>query len=277
MSSTEQPFSLEPAPSAGRHGRQLFSRPLAFYVPIYDTEIRQLKNWVKKGRPAEAGKPSDLPPLDEPAKMREWWTRHYPDRAVPQKILLSVDRMAAAHGQSPGNGALPAQKFESTQTSESKKQAPGKDSEGEAPASYRNYAVDMAEVTPMSLAEAVKRQHKTLAVLQEQLDRALQDPKTDESTLNMVSGRVDRCLERLRKLQDTLSKEERANGNLVARDDLRVVLTPVFAALADSLVQEVVTRLGHPRPAALQFVDEWFSQIRGNRFLTATMPPALAA
>src|SRR5688572_20673072 len=86
----QPPEEFESSP-ASRHGRQLYAQPLAFFVPIYGTQVRQLKNWVALGR---ALKPApQLPPLEDPVAMIDWWPLAFPDRAVPDKIHQAANRV----------------------------------------------------------------------------------------------------------------------------------------------------------------------------------------
>jgi hypothetical protein len=80
----------------GGSAEKVYRRDQRSYAEFYGHDVRTIKRWVKTGRTATGG--SDLPPLDEPAKMAEWWSRHYRHR-VPPGIRDAAARDAAEKGQ----------------------------------------------------------------------------------------------------------------------------------------------------------------------------------
>lgn len=52
-----------------------------FYADVFGESERTIKRWVRTGKEVD-----DLPPLDAPEQMANWWSRHYKNR-VPVKIL----------------------------------------------------------------------------------------------------------------------------------------------------------------------------------------------
>lgn len=63
--------------------RARYVHPLKHYETIYETKARAMKRWIAIGRDAT---PPELPPLDDPPRMRAWWVRCMSQR-VPEKIL----------------------------------------------------------------------------------------------------------------------------------------------------------------------------------------------
>jgi hypothetical protein len=55
---------------------------MVFYGEQFECSSRTVKRWVAVGKKA-----NDLPPLDEPEKMAEWWSRNM-DQRPPAKLLL---------------------------------------------------------------------------------------------------------------------------------------------------------------------------------------------
>jgi hypothetical protein len=128
----------------------------------------------------------------------------------------------------------------------------------------------------MDLPSAVERQRKALAVLITHYEEALKDPGCDESTLTMRAGRVDKCIERLRKLEGTLDDLRKSRGELVDIADAREDIQRIHSAMASSLEGLLVDRLATDRGAARAFCDSWFSQLRQSRFFNGTGPAASA-
>lgn len=61
-----------------------YQHPLAHYVEIYDAAERTLKHWISIGRQAQPE--PDLPPLDAPERMKDWYARHKKNR-VPDRLV----------------------------------------------------------------------------------------------------------------------------------------------------------------------------------------------
>jgi hypothetical protein len=64
-----------------RHAR--YPQGIDRYARQYRRSVRALKRWSRIGKE----KSGTLPPLDDPAKMPDWWAKHMPYRAVPADIL----------------------------------------------------------------------------------------------------------------------------------------------------------------------------------------------
>jgi hypothetical protein len=86
----------QPEERGAATGRTVYAKEQKHYAALYQQSERTIKRWVKAGRDG-----LDLPPLDDPLKMIEWWPRHYKHK-VPDAILSaarsapsSADRVAA--------------------------------------------------------------------------------------------------------------------------------------------------------------------------------------
>ena len=64
--------------------RPKYAKPFSELAEIYQVTPRGLRKWICRGRLA-----NDPPPLDNPALMPDWWTRHYRIR-VPENLLLAA-------------------------------------------------------------------------------------------------------------------------------------------------------------------------------------------
>lgn len=253
---TPDDFSLiSPAP---KHGRQLFSRPLSAYAALYGTQERQLKNWLRKGRTA---KPVDLPPLEDASAMPAWWTRHF-TRAVPDKILAAAKSPPATIQAPPAHSGVPTA---ATPPLAQAKSLP-------STKSPRAVIEDFDAVVGLDLADSVERMRKNLAIIQRDYEAALTDPNCDESTLTMRGGRLDKCIERLRKLEGTLDDLRKSREELIDRASATEELRRVHTAMASSLEGLIVARFGIDRAGARLFVDQWFENLRQSRFFAPTHP-----
>jgi len=89
-----------PAPAV-RRARYL--KPLRDYVDVYNRSERTLKLLVAKGRDAT---PPELPPFDEPGRMKDWWVKHMKNR-VPDDIAAHA-ASSAPLPSTPAPAATPA-------------------------------------------------------------------------------------------------------------------------------------------------------------------------
>lgn len=99
----------------------------------------------------------------------------------------------------------------------------------------------------------------------------------DESTISMRANRVDKALERLRKMEATLDAIRKSREELIDRSAAEEDLRRVHHAMASSLESSLVERFKLERAAVRSFVDTWFGALRQSRFFSATAPAATAA
>jgi hypothetical protein len=228
------------------------------YEATYSRKVRVIKGWRADGA---ACTPPDLPPLDDPEAMVDWWQR-VKVNTVPTALLTAradaISRRTPAAPTAPALAALPPA--------------------GPAVAQARATITDFESVEALDLPSAILRQQRVLSVLQRDYEHAICSPATDESTLTLRAGRVDKCLERLHQLQKTLTESQLKNGDLLPRGAVRDELAPLFENLAGSLITDLADRFGIDRARATEFVDNWFRHLRESRLCTETLPaPAAAA
>jgi len=266
VSPTDETFSLEP--TAPRHGRQLYARPLKDYQVIYGTKLRQIKNWIAAGREKQ---PADLPPLDDPAALPAWWSRHY-ERTVPEK-LIAASAKAQAGAQGPAATAQPhSPKNESPTAAPAGVPSPAGAPAPEPPRNPRATIEDFDKVTGLDLAAGVDRLKKALSVVVRDYEQALANADTDDATLSMRAARVDKCMERLRKMEGTLDEIRKSREELIDRAAAAEDLRRVHSAMATSLAGGIVDRFGLDRAAVLAFVDHWYGALRQSRFFSDSGP-----
>ncbi len=98
------PVESEPRPGSSRTSYRLEQKD---YAAIFKTSDRTIKRWVKTGKNA-----GELPPLDAPAAMPQWWTKYYKQK-IPACILDAARSAppvvvpAAGADETPGPPAAP--------------------------------------------------------------------------------------------------------------------------------------------------------------------------
>lgn len=191
--------------------------------------------------------------------MPAWWVRRF-DRAVPAKILEAAKAPK-----------LPAPPIAPPQPADPEPKAKKPPLPPEAP---RNIVTDFESLEGLDLAGSIARTRKTLAVLQRDYETALLDENASDSTLTLRAARVDKCMERLRKMEGTLDDLRKSREELIDRaaaaDDLR----RVHSAMATSLESLLVGKFGLERTAARLGIDEWFGTLRQSRFFANSQPTA---
>lgn len=275
-----EPLHLSADPQRRRTG---YAYPIPHYCSIYETNERGIKVWLKKGRDA-----SDPVPLDDPQAMPAWWTRNSP-QVVPSKLIVAAQRAAATAGAASAP-ALPTAAAPSTPVAPSL--PPGTEVHSgppparpppspppAAPPAPRSSVVLDASTEGLTLADALPRLQRVLSHALLDYEAKASAPTADEASITLAANRLDKVLERHRKLEITLIESAQKRGDLVAVLELRTQLAAVFARLSGTLVDYAVTELGISRPAAIAFVDGWFAQVRDLPFgdtATARLPEAEA-
>jgi hypothetical protein len=243
------------------------------YEATYSRKVRVIKGWRADGA---ARTPPDLPPLDDPEAMVDWWQR-VKVNTVPTALLTArADAIARRAASDPAQATPVYAGATFAPPAGPAERAPRPDP---APASPRATITDFDSVEALDLPSAIIRQQRVLAVLQRDYESAICSPATDESTLTLRAGRVDKCLERLHQLQKTLTESQLKNGDLLPRGAVRDELAPLLENLAGSLINDLADRFGIDRARATDFVDNWFRHLRESRLCTETLPapPAVAA
>ena len=215
------------------------------YEKTYNRKIRILKSWIAEGRAA-----NDPCPLDEPRQMVEWWQRHK-KQVVPADLAAAAERAAISD--------------------ETARPSP------DAPSVPSVLSVDLSAVQGLDLAAAIESQQRQLAALNAQLDHALKQPHPDDSQLTRLSNRWDKCVERLRKLEDSINEQRIKSGELIAIVALREELLPIIETISTKFVEVLTDRVGLPRDQALAYADDCFRELHESRFSPHARPAAPVA
>lgn len=260
-----------PAPAPGRASRARYLHPLDHYESIYGTKARAMKRWIAIGRDAS---PPELPPLDEPSRMKMWWVRCMSQR-VPDKILALAKGpppppSAPAAPASPGplftfsaGAALPSS------VSSSPPSLPP--SVGFAGALQRLRAAEAAagELYTTLLRKASAETEKDLrAELEAEAERARRS--------------WDDLVDRLRAMERDAEKILSAGGRMWSADDVLASQEVIHLALREGvrgLIRRIRPKLIGLPPADQESVwlaeaDSLFAGLRANKF---TAPPAAVA
>jgi hypothetical protein len=75
-----------------------YQHPYAHYCEIYQVAERTIKHWVGVGR--EATPEADLPPLDDPPRMKDWYARRKKNRVPDRLVTLASTAAQLAAGPS---------------------------------------------------------------------------------------------------------------------------------------------------------------------------------
>ena len=183
-------LSSEP-PGGGRITGAQFEK----WSALYGKQHRQIRRWIAKGE-----KEKDPCPLDDPARMPQWWTRHM-TWSVPEKITA-----AAANAQAAATAAqLPPSPATGT--------AP--DPGGSSP------APETTPVTPMNLSEfdlgegeAIRKQRSLVSAIYTKLERAYLGGTGDADHLQ---AQFLKAQESLRKLEVTEREVQKQLRMLIPR------------------------------------------------------------
>lgn len=235
------------------------------YEPTYQRKVRVIKGWRAEGATRS---PPDLPPLDDPVAMVDWWQR-VKVQTVPTDLLTArADEQTRRAAQNHAAGPTPAS------VAPGAPPAPGATPSPPPPAEPRRATVVNFDATaPMDIADAITFLQKTLGGLTADYRAALIDINASESTLTLRAGRVDKCLERLHQLEKTHTASQIANGDLIPRHAIRDELAPILETLAGSLRDELAAAFGLPRARLLTFTDHWFRHLRESDLTAAALPP----
>lgn len=79
--------------------RETYKKSQKQYAAIYGTSDKSIKNWLSDGR-----KKNDLPPLDEPGKMADWYAR-----VKTRRVPLELVRLKTTSTEGPADPSGPSQ------------------------------------------------------------------------------------------------------------------------------------------------------------------------
>lgn len=184
-----------------------YQKKLPDYFDTYETGDRGLKYWIRRGKLL-----NDLPPLDDPPKMADWWRRCMPQQ-VPDKLLAY---------EKPSRPGAPDPRSSS-----------GGDRSPTAPR-------DFSEVRSLDIAENVEALRQTHAINKKLLDEALAADPPNDNTTQLRQKNFERSFELLRKAESTLIELQRQRGNLVDVESVRTELAQFLESLR--LMRETMPR-----------------------------------
>lgn len=182
------------------------------YEAVYQKKERTLLWWVAQGRAAKGG--PDLPPLDAPDKMPEWWGRVMKQRC-PDVVLsaatvaTSTTRSAqAATSSAPALVALP--------------------SPGTSSSSGSSHPGNGFEDTLRDL-------RAQLGIAYRELQRLQAAPAQDPSAIEQARRRWIQLQEAAQKAEARAPDLLERQGKLIDRDTLANELAPMLAAVAQGI------------------------------------------
>jgi len=251
--------------------RETYQRRLQDYEPIYGqkpNDARTIKRWVSLGR-----QKSDLPPLDDPASMPAWWTRHMKHQ-VPKRIL---DAASAAGPRS--TPPAPAAPSSAPRTAAAPPAAPA--SSTPPPLQQRR-----TQLRPEDMGFAAKLEQLEQDVHDARQERdAAREDKTDSSRFILAERSYDAVLTRYREFQrdaeKIMSREGRAwsEAEHILSERLHVVNQSLR-----SLCVRICTKAGVSRetfetlePVYQSELDSVFSHLAESDFSQPVEPFALEA
>jgi hypothetical protein len=262
------------AEQAAASPRAHYAAKLADYVPIYRRQLRVIKRWIEKGR---AANPPELPPLDDPEAMLAWWPRNM-EWKVPDDLLAAAS--AAKARRDPPASTPPAASAPAVTDSAPAKIPATPLAAGASTTTTPRTSMLLDDGTEaMTLAEAMPRLQRVLGHALRDYEAKAGDPNADEASVTLAANRLDRVIERHRKLETTLIESAQKRGELVSVLELRPQLGAIFARLSGNLVEHLMLTHGLDRATAVASVDTWYSQVRGLPFgdLAQLSPEARAA
>lgn len=272
---------------AARETRKAYKKALADYGPIY-TRVREdgtreplsergLKRWVRVGR--EAG---DLPPLDEPIKMAEWWRNHMTYK-VP-KVLVEYEEGGGEGGDAPRatGGQDDAVNVESKSVETGL--LPGKiDPSRVERVSSDNQGRPMIESVGFEAALERARQAE-LATARAYLD-ALEDKSISLGLLSRRQKAWLIALDAMRKAEQVAERLLRATSEWFRREDVESELNERVDVLSRGtygLLNRVASKMTIPAELFAQMarlfegeVDDLFTELREMDFLAYREPLVL--
>jgi hypothetical protein len=199
---------------------------LTHYEKIFKRSVRQIKRWIKAGRLA---KPPELPPLDEPGKMLDWWHRMVAAEQLtqsPPPVLEQFAIEAAKLGPSSGAGA------------------------GELG------AIDISKLETVQGIE-LKQAYSFLAATGMQLETAYAN--ANDALITRIQKRWKDALDAVRMAEDSQRKAQKATGELLARPEViseLLVLIETLASMQRTMSRRIRARFGVLPPEIDAKLDE---------------------
>jgi len=221
----------DPAQITKRLTRETYKHHPSAYDTVYGIKPnrgRTINRWIETGKNKE---PPDLPPLDEPERMADWWGRNMKHR-VPHKLLLLAKPADQASPPPPAAGKSPAV---------SPRQA----------AAGRSPAGDEEEEMDNSYAATIERMKKAVGKAWQNKIKA--DETEDQAQIEMADRALDRATKRYREFErdaeSILGREEKdwKETEKYFTEPLTIINRSIRSAMI-----RVATKVGLP--------PEWFNK-----------------
>lgn len=228
----------ETAPTTGRRKRVKYARRLIDYARAYGySDDRTIKNWVATGKDN-----GELPPLDSPELMADWWKRHHHNRPLPAS-LCGLGQLELAPVSAP-----PTAPAETTQPAPPSPMTSGK--------SFPEQVAELRRVLDRSLAELQ-------AVTAETCPPDVTDREAwargRSARMEIARKNYQGSFDVLRKAENDLVEWERQHEVLVPRSEVAEEVSRIFRAIhagVKRLLRKVRPALhGLPDAAADQLWD----------------------
>jgi hypothetical protein len=252
--------------AAGPKKRARYLHPIASYETIYGTKARAMKRWIAIGRDAT---PPELPPLDDPPRMKMWWVRCMTQR-VPDKIvaLAKVPPADPALPTDASPGPLFAQAAATTPTSPSS-------ATGMIPTVGFAGALQRCRA-----AEAAAGELYTNLLRQAAADKDVDRRARLGAEAEHARRSWDELVDRLRTMERDAEKILSAGGRMWSADEVLASQELIHLALREglySLIRRVRPKLAGLQPGEqeetwLIEVELLFAGLRANKF---TAPPGV--
>lgn len=255
--------------SPARPARAKYAHPLVHYESIYGTKLRAIKRWIAIGRDATA---RELPPLDEPARMKAWWVRCMSQR-VPEKLATLASTM-------------PEPTVEVSAGPLFATPVPAETVVLPAPTiSIASAGVGFAgALQRCRSAEAAAGELYTTLLRKAASEKNADERMQIQAEAEHARRAWDDLVDRLRAMERDAEKILSAGGRMWSADDVMASQEVIHLALREGirgLIRRVRPKLPSLAPAeqeAIWFaeVESLFAGLRANKF-TAPPIPALAA
>jgi hypothetical protein len=184
--------------------RPKYLHPPEYYAQETGYDRRNIFRWISHGR--EIGDPC---PLDEPAQLLAWWSKHMKVRP-PDRLAEYVARFTAPAGPAAGADA-PASAGAPTPTATARSM------------------INFADLEGVGLERSVQELRRTLQANLQLLKAAYEN--VDDAALTLRQRNFEKTLELLRKAEQTLFAMQKERGELAPVSEFRQDLISLASAL----------------------------------------------
>lgn len=236
--------------------------------------MRAMKRWIAIGRDKSPPAP---PPLDDPGRLKDWWTQHMANRVPDWICQLAV--VAPSTTQPPAPAPAPAPEasvgplFDAAARASTSPTAPG----GAAPVGYA------------SALQRVRAAEAAAGELYTSLIRRAADPTATDDQRARLTAEAEQARrswddlgDRLRAMERDAEKILAASGRMWMADDVLAANNLVHLVLRESL--RGLWRRARPKLLAKPILEQdavWeaevdllFAELRANKFTAPAAAPA---